>query len=187
MADRRTLAGIAVGLAAVGAALLLLGGDPTPAPVPAVSPRVTRARPAAPEPPAHVRPSDEGSPRAESAPASEGVSGGLATLDGQLREARRAAPDDGTRDAVLAVVTRAEAEAATLRAAVRAGEVPEGELRARIGKIRLDAATSFDGATGPEASRALKEALGFDMRGADELGWGVPLNDANLGQVFDDG
>lgn len=188
--DRRSLVGVAVGLAAAGLALLLLAGDPAPSPDPRDSARSV-ARPPGPRLP--ERPSEAAeTPRgpstvAASPPVQEPVVLRFTVLEGQLGQARRAAPDDGTRGAVLAVVARAEEDAAALRAAFDAGEVSEGELRARIGKIRLDAATSFDGVTGPDASRALKEALGFDMRGADDLGWGVPLNDANLGQVFDDG
>ncbi len=110
------------------------------------------------------------------------VASDLRALAVQLEGARVALPDD--EEGVAAVLDRAVDELGAVEREVAAGNVAVAEAKQRVIQIRLDAAIGFDGVASPEDAKALKEALGFDMTEGDELGWGVPLTEANFGQIF---
>ncbi len=110
------------------------------------------------------------------------VASDLRALGVQLEGARVALPDD--EEGVAAVLDRAVDELSAVEREVAAGNLAVAEAKQRVIQIRLDAAIGFDGVAAPEDAKALKEALGFDMTEGDELGWGVPLTEANFGQIF---
>jgi hypothetical protein len=101
----------------------------------------------------------------------------------QLEGARVVLPDDDD-GASAAVLDRAFDELAAVEAALAEGTLSPDDAQQRVLQIRLDAALGFDGAAEPADALALKQALGFDMSEGDELGWGVPLTEANFGQIF---
>lgn len=196
----RTLAGIgAVGLLAVGAAWLALSGGDTGGPVG----ERERAEQARAERVAAADAAEDPSTRPVARPAAGGAAGGpganfvrpelsgppqvqdkLRQLGTQLEGARLALPDQDPDGAATAVLEKAVEELAALSAEIAAGNMEAQAAIERASQIRLDAAVGFDAATTAENAKELKEALGYDMTGGDELGWGVPLNEANFGELF---
>lgn len=198
--DRRLLlGGGVVALLAAGAAFFAMAPRDLGEPVEARG----RARPAADEADEadlSARAGDDRGPRAPGAATYPGApaggadggdpAGGLASarastrgLGVQLEGARVVLPDDDD-GASAAVLDRALDELAAVEAALAEGTLAPEEVKQRVLQIRLDAALGFDGAAEPAEARALKQALGFDMSEGDELGWGVPLTEANFGQIF---
>lgn len=202
--DKRMLIGLGiVAVVAAAGALLALGpvdaGDPVgerarveaapqeAAPAPEAAPSDFTARPAptpGTDPAADAaRAMLEAMAKADPSTVSTGDAQEALRLVGvHLQSARVALPDDA--EGAAAVLERAVDELAAVQKELAEGNLSPSDAKQRALQIRLDAAVGFDGAAEPAEAKALKEALGFDMSGSDDLGWGVPLTEENFGLIF---